>query len=141
MSPTPYQTNKTDQTDHKTILVGINDLFFYTKVRDALAPHGYRLEKARLQQEIVEKASATGPAAVILDMNDRTLDAFHALESLKNDPRFKPIPVLAYVNHEEVDTWNRARAFGVTKIVSRNEFSSRTRELVEEVVNGRAIKS
>jgi CheY-like chemotaxis protein len=67
-------------------------------------------------------------------MNDRTLDAFHALETLKNDPRFKPIPVLAYANHEDVDTWNRARALGVTKIVSRNEFSARTRELVDELI-------
>ena len=134
MTPTPHQTDKTDQIDHKTILVGINDIFFYTKVRDALASQGYRLAKARLQQEIVEKASTIGPAAVILDMNDRTLDAFHALETLKNDPRFKPIPVLAYANHEEVDTWNRARALGVTKIVSRNEFSSRTRDLIEEIL-------
>lgn len=119
--------------DKKTILVAINDIFFYTKVRDALAPQGIRLEKARSQQDIAEKASATGPAAVILDMNDRTLDAFLALKTLKNDPRFNPIPVLAFANHEEVDTWNRARALGVTKIVSRNEFSARTRELVEEV--------
>jgi PleD family two-component response regulator len=129
------QTDKTDRIDKKTILVAITDIFFYTKVRDALMPRGYRIEKARLQRDIAEKASAIGPAAVILDMNDRSLDAFHALETLKNDPRFKPIPVLAYANHEEVDTWNRAKALGVTKIVSRNEFSARTRELVEEVTN------
>jgi PleD family two-component response regulator len=134
MTTNSDQTDKTDRLDKKTILVAVNDIFFYTKVRDALAPQGYRLEKARLQQDIVEKASATGLAAVILDMNDRTLDAFHALETLKNDPRFKPIPVLAYANHEDVDTWNRARALGVTKIVSRNEFSARTRELVDEMI-------
>jgi PleD family two-component response regulator len=134
MTTNSDQTDKTDRLDKKTILVAVNDIFFYTKVRDALAPQGYRLEKARLQQDIVEKASATGLAAVILDMNDRTLDAFHALETLKNDPRFKPIPVLAYANHEDVDTWNRARALGVTKIVSRNEFSARTRELVDELI-------
>ena len=34
----------------------------------------------------------------------------------------------------EVATWQRARELGVTKIVSRNEFSSRTRELVEEIL-------
>jgi len=125
--------NRTDTMSTKTIVLAINDIFFYTKVRDALLPQGYRLEKARLQQEIVEKASATDPAAVILDMNDRDIDAFLALEALKKDPRHKAIPVLAYANHEEVDTWNRARALGVTKIVSRNEFSARTRELVEEL--------
>jgi PleD family two-component response regulator len=134
MSTNSDQTDKTGQIDKKTILVAVTDIFFYTKVRDALAPQGYRLEKARAQQDIAEKAAATGPAVVLLDMNDQAIDAFQALQMLKNDPRFKAIPVLAYANHEEVDTWNRAKTLGVTKIVSRNEFSSRTRELVDELV-------
>ncbi len=119
---------------NKTILVAITDIFFYTKVRDALLPDGYRLEKARAQQDILEKTSSGNPALVLLDMNDRTVDAFQALKTLKADPRFSSIPVLAYANHEEVDTWNRARALGVTKIVSRNEFSARTRDLVDELI-------
>lgn len=130
-----------NQTNQKTILVAVNDIFFYTKVRDALLPDGYRLEKARAQQDILEKASSGNPALVVLDMNDRTVDAFQALETLKADPRLSSIPILAYANHEEVETWNRARALGVTKIVSRNEFSARTRDLVEEVLNGPVIKS
>jgi PleD family two-component response regulator len=130
-----------NQTNQKTILVAINDIFFYTKVRDALLPDGYRLEKARAQQDILEKAASGNPALVLLDMNDRTVDAFQALETLKADPRLSSIPVLAYANHEEVDTWNRARALGVTKIVSRNEMSARVRELVEEVLNSDVIKS
>lgn len=130
-----------NQTNPKTILVAVNDIFFYTKVRDALLPDGYRLEKARAQQDILEKASSGNPALVVLDMNDRTVDAFQALETLKADPRLSSIPILAYANHEEVDTWNRARALGVTKIVSRNEFSARTRDLVEEVLNSPVIKS
>lgn len=127
------ETNQMNQTNQKTILVAVNDLFFYTKVRDALVPEGYRLEKARAQQDIMEKTSATSPAAVILDMNDRAIDPFQALQTLKHDPHLNAIPVLAYANHEEVETWNRARTLGVTKIVSRNEFSARTLELVEQV--------
>lgn len=118
----------------KTILVAITDIFFYTKVRDALLSKGYRLEKARVQQDIVEKASSTSPYAVILNMNDQVLDAFQALVALKADPRLQGIPTLAFANHEEVDTWNRAKTLGVTKIVSRNEFSARTKDLVEEVM-------
>lgn len=118
----------------KTILVGINDIFFYTKVRDALLPQGYKLEKARAQRDLVEKTASATPAAVLLDMNDMTLDAFQALATLKNDPTLRAIPVLAYANHDDVETWNRAKALGVNKMVSRNEMSARTRELVEEVI-------
>jgi PleD family two-component response regulator len=128
--------NRINQTNQKTVLVAVTDIFFYTKVRDALLPMGYQLEKARTQQDIADKAVATRPAAVIFNMNDQILDAFQALETLKVDPRLQSIPTLAFANHEEVDTWNRARALGVTKIVSRNEFSARTRDLVEEVLAG-----
>lgn len=126
--------NQTNQTNQKTVLVAVTDIFFYTKVRDALQRAGYQLEKARTQGEIADKATAVRPAALILNMNDDNVDAFQALASLKADPHLKAIPTLAFANHEEVDTWNRARALGVTKIVSRNEFSARTKELVEEVM-------
>lgn len=132
------QKDKTDQTDQKTILVGVTDIFFYTKVRDALMSKGYKIERARTQQDIADKASANNLSAVILNMNDETLNAFQALEILKADTRLKTLPILAFANHEEVDTFNRARALGVTKIVSRNEFSSRLKDLVEEVAGNHA---
>ena len=122
-----------NQTNQKTILVAITDLFFYTKVRDALRQPEYLLEKARTQQDIIDKALSAHPGVILFNMNDLTLDAFQGLEQLKADPRLKGIPTLAFANHEEVDTWNRAKALGVTKVVSRNEFSARTRELVEEL--------
>ena len=128
------QKDKTDRTDPKTILVAVTDIFFYTKVRDALMSKGYRIERARTQQDIAEKASATIPSAFILNMNDETLNAFQALETLTADARLKSIPILAFANHEEVDTFNRAKALGVTKIVSRNEFSARLKDLIEEVM-------
>lgn len=123
-----------NQTNEKSILVGVTDIFFYTKVRDALMSKGYKIERARTQQDIAEKASATNPSAFILDMNDERLDAFQALDTLKADANLKTLPILAFANHEEVDTFNRARALGVTKIVSRNEFSSRLKDLVEEIL-------
>jgi PleD family two-component response regulator len=128
------QTDRIDKTGQTTILVGVTDIFFYTKVRDALMSKGYRIERARTQQDIAEKASATSPSAVILNMNDETLNAFQALETLKADTRLKTFPILAFANHEEVDTFNRARALGVTKIVSRNEFSARLKDLIEEIL-------
>jgi len=127
-------TTNSHQTDQKTILVAVTDIFFYTKVRDALMSKGYKIERARTQQDIAEKVSATSPSAVILNMNDETLNAFQALETLKADTRLKTLPILAFANHEEVDTFNRARALGVTKIVSRNEFSARLKDLLEEIL-------
>jgi PleD family two-component response regulator len=127
-----------NKTDQKSVLVGVTDIFFYTKVRDALMANGYQFERARTPQDIVEKTSAAIPSAFILDMNDERLNAFQALETLAADARLKTIPILAFANHEEVDTFHRAKALGVTKIVSRNEFSSRLKDLVEEVAGNHA---
>ena len=127
-------TERTEQARRKTVLVAVTDIFFYTKVRDALLPSGYRLERARSQEDIALKASEERPDAVILNMNDETLNAFRALETLRADPQFQDLPILAFANHEEVDTWNQAKSMGVTKIVSRNEFSTRTKDLVEGIM-------
>jgi len=129
---------QTDNTNQRTILVAVTDIFFYTKVRDALISKGYWIERARTQQDIADKASSATPSAFILDMNDERLNAFQALETLKADASMKAIPILAFANHEEADTFNRARTLGVNKIVSRNEFSSRLKDLVEEVAGNHA---
>ena len=118
-----------------TILVAVTDIFFYTKVRDALRPQGYTLERIRSQDEVVQKAASTAPAAMIINMNDLGVDAFRALEALQADSALRAFPILAFANHEEVDTWRRAKELGVTKVVSRNEFSSRTKDLVEELIH------
>ena len=110
-----------------TILVAVTDIFFYTKVRDALRPQGYTLERIRSQDEVAQKAASSNPAAMIINMNDLGVDAFKALEALQADPALRSFPILAFANHEEVDTWRRAKELGVTKVVSRNEFSSRTK--------------
>ena len=117
-----------------TILVAVTDVFFYTKVRDALRPHGYTLERIRSQDEVAGTTASASPAALILNMNDLAIDAFKALETLQADPALRSLPILAFANHEETDTWRRAKELGVTKIVSRNEFSARTRELVEDII-------
>jgi len=135
MTTLSQPTDNIDATGRKTVLVAVTDIFFYTKVRDALLPHGYTLERARSQDDIALKASTAHPAAVILNMNDETLNAFQALETLRTDPQFQGLPILAFANHEEVETWNRAKSMGVTKIVSRNEFSMRTKDLVEGVIS------
>ena len=118
-----------------TILVAVTDIFFYTKVRDALRPMGYVLERIRNQDEVADKAASVSPAALIVNMNDLAVDAYKALETIRGNPALRALPILAFANHEEVDTWRRAKELGVTKVVSRNEFSSRTKELVEELIH------
>lgn len=127
-------------SDHPAVIAAITDVFFYTKLRDVARASGYTLERTRTVDDVLARAAALRPAALVLNMNDEGLDAFQALTRLKADATLKSIPILAFANHEEVETWRRAKELGVTKIVSRNEFSARTKDLVEELVLGKGLE-
>lgn len=120
-------------SDDKHVLVAINDIFFYSKLRDALSPAGYTFDRARSQSEAVQKARASRPVALVINMNDEKFDAFTVLDDVRAVDGLAGLPVLAFANHEEVETFKKAKERGA-RIVSRNEFSSRTRDLFEEVL-------
>ena len=119
--------------DTKTILVAVSDIFFYTKIRDAFLPHGYKLERLRTGDDWQQKALQSGAMGIIINMNDDRLNATDILKSLKALPQMQSLPILAFANHEEIGTWKLAKDLGIQKIVSRNEFSARTLALLEEI--------
>ncbi|MEO6203454.1 MAG: histidine kinase [Nitrospirales bacterium] len=119
--------------DTKTILVAVSDIFFYTKIRDAFLPQGYKLERLRTGDDWQTKALASQPMGIIINMNDDRLNASDIVKSLRTLPQTQALPILAFANHEEVQTWKLAKDLGIQKIVSRNEFSARTLALFEEI--------
>ncbi|WP_447974119.1 response regulator [Nitrospira sp. Kam-Ns4a] len=127
--------NPQDQNGNQVILVAVNDVFFYTKLRDALRGSAYTLERARTQDDVPAKTAPAAPAALVINLNEERLDPFRAIEDFHRSAAGRSLPILAFANHEEVETWRRAKELGVTKIVSRNEFSARTKELIEEVIS------
>ena len=121
--------------DTKTILVAVSDIFFYTKIRDAFLPSGYKLERIRNTDDWQEKALQSQPIGMIVNMNDDRLDPPAILKALKASPQTESLPILAFANHEEVGTWKLAKDLGIEKVVSRNEFSARTLALFEELTS------
>ncbi len=124
--------------DTKTILVAVSDIFFYTKIRDAFLPSGYKLERIRNTEDWQGKALQSQPIGMIVNMNDDRLDTTAILKALKASPETKSLPILAFANHEEVGTWKLAKDLGIEKVVSRNEFSARTLALFEELTSSTA---
>ncbi|HBP89282.1 MAG TPA: histidine kinase [Nitrospirales bacterium] len=119
--------------DAKTILVAVSDIFFYTKIRDAFLPHGYKLERLRTGDDWQTRALASQPIGIIINMNDDRLNAQDIVKYFRELPQTQSLPILAFANHEEVQTWKLAKDLGIQKIVSRNEFSARTLALFQEI--------
>jgi PleD family two-component response regulator len=122
----------------KTILVVVSDIFFYTKIRDAFLPAGYKLERLRTSDDWQVKALQSQPIGIIVNMNDDRLNAPDILKALKASPETASLPILAFANHEEVGSWKLAKDLGIQKVVSRNEFSARTLALFEELTSSSA---
>lgn len=120
-------------TNDKTVLVAVSDVFFYAKIREALTPRGYALERLKSETGLADRLAQIRPLAAILDLNDSRLDTMALLREIKTNPMWKALPVLAFANHEEVDTWRQAKGAGIDKIVSRNEFSARMLALLEDL--------
>ena len=93
----------------KNVLVAVSDVFFYTKIRDAFKPAGYTLQRLKSEKDVEAKAKSLQPVAIIINMNDPALNGTQTLQTLKQDDELKHIPVLAFANHEEVDTWRAAK--------------------------------
>jgi len=125
-------------TETKTILVAVSDIFFYTKIRDAFLPAGYKLQRLRNTEDWKEKALQNQPIGIIVNMNDDRLNAQDLLKALRATPETASIPVLAFANHEEIGAWKLAKDLGIQKVVSRNEFSARTLALFEELTSSTA---
>ncbi len=119
----------------KTILVAVSDIFFYTKIRDAFKPAGYKLERLRSSEDWQEKVKKSQPVGVIANMNDDRLNTPDILKAIKASPQTQALPILAFANHEEVGSWQLAKELGIEKVVSRNEFSARTLALFEEITS------
>ena len=124
--------------ESKTILVAVSDIFFYTKIRDAFLPSGYKLQRLRNTEDWKEKALQNKPIGMIVNMNDDRLNAPDLLKALQATPETASIPVLAFANHEEIGAWKLAKDLGIQKVVSRNEFSARTLALFEELTSSTA---
>ena len=121
-------------TTTDTLLIAVSDIFFYTKIRDAFRPQGYTLVRLRNTDDWMSDIENQAPKAIIANMNDDRLDVPNLLKAIKAHPKTQDIPILAFANHEEITTWKLAKQLGLNKIVSRNEFSSRTLALLEEVL-------
>jgi len=117
----------------KTILVAVSDIFFYTKIRDAFLPSGYKLARLRNSEDWLEKVLNSQPIGMIVNMNDDRLNTPNILKALKASPQTQSLPILAFANHEEVGSWKLAKELGIQKVVSRNEFSARALALFEEL--------
>lgn len=108
----------------KILIVDDDEISRYL-VKGLLANRGYRVLEAHGGNEGLRLARESKPSLIVLDLSMPDLDGFEVLDTLKNDPETKDIPVVIYTSHV-LESRDRARLHQAVDVIPK-ESGSRER--------------
>lgn len=112
------------------IVVGVlSDLFFGIKVAEAAKRAGGRMRMVKSEEELMTLAAA-GPALIVFDLQQTSLEPARLLRALKASPALAGIPTLAYFSHVQEELRREALEAGCDHVLPRSVFTQRVEELV-----------
>ena len=97
---------------------------------------GYEVETASRGEEAVERALATDPALVLLDVMMPGLDGWETCRRLRQEPRFEHTPVVFLSARAQDDDRSKGLALGSVSYVTKPFDPSRLMELVGRLLRG-----
>lgn len=115
-----------------TILLIDDDLFFPARVATRLEPHGVTVRVA--DEGKLAQVLADPPHCVVVNFGATPERRALFVRQLKQDPRTRGIPVLAFAGHLETELHRRAREAGADKVVANSALSERPLALIEAVI-------
>ena len=116
----------------KRVVAAVSDLFFASKISETAKHVGMQVEFAGSAEALLAKA-AGGPARIILDLNQQSLEPVALIGKIKADPALAGIPLTAFVNHECADLIEGAKQAGCDEVLTRGVFSQSLPELLGRV--------
>lgn len=97
----------------------------------------YNVITASDGEEGLEKARATNPTIILLDVMMPKMNGMELLEKLKADPSTKAIPVIMLSNLAGENDVETALSKGAVKYIIKSEYDPKeVADMVEEVIKG-----
>jgi hypothetical protein len=107
----------------------VRDMLFSSKIREAARQLGLAAQGAPDPAGLAR--AAAGAKVVIVDLRlDRALEA---LDVLAADPALAAIPSVGFIDHEQVEIMDAARAKGCTKVMAKGQFSNQLPAILGEL--------
>lgn len=101
---------------------------------EGLAAAGYEAQVAGGPTVMRDRLAARRPAAILIDLENRGMDAIETIAALKADPETASIPLLGFFGHVNIDIRTRALAAGCDRVATRGEVASRLDRLMEKLL-------
>jgi len=119
------------------LLLALTDLLFLARIRAAAEALGLTVERATTPEEVLERARATRPAAIIFDLHEERLDPFRTLAEVKADASLRGIRTIGYFSHVRDDVRERALRAGCDLVLPRSAFIAQLVERLGEIAADR----
>jgi two-component system cell cycle response regulator DivK len=118
------------------VLVAVNDLFFFARIRQTAELLGVAVKQAKGLDQLLSLARSERPKLIILDLNNPSADAIEAISQLKADDDLKAIRTLGYFSHVQVELKERARLAGCNQVLPKSAFTERLSQILREAGGG-----
>jgi CheY-like chemotaxis protein len=102
-----------------TILVADDDAISRELIRELLEPSGHVMLEARNGCEALEMIRSRAPDLVFLDLQMPVRDGFSVLSELRNEDRFRELPVVAVTASAMTGDRERAIAAGFDSYIAK----------------------
>ena len=104
------------------ILLIEDDLFFRKFYVEKLREKGFEIDEASNGEEGLGKMASFKPDIVVLDMIMPVKDGFDFLQDIKNDSKYKKIPILVFSTLGQESDVAKAKQLGATDFVNKSLF-------------------
>lgn len=115
----------------KRVIAVVSDLMFTAKIQDAAKRAGLEAVFVKTKQQAIEGAKLD-PALIILDLNDRNLDALDLIGDLKAHQETRAVHLLGYVSHVETDVRRAALERGCDEVLPRSALSKNLQTILQK---------
>lgn len=119
------------------LLLALTDLLFFARIRTMAEARGLTLERARTPEEVLERAHAARPAAIVFDLHEERLAPLRTIAEVKADAALREIRTISYFSHVRNDVKEQALRAGCDLVLPRSAFLARLAELLDEIAADR----
>ena len=102
-----------------TILIAEDNAANILTIADYLESHGYEIVLAHDGAAAIEKAYATSPKVILMDIQMPVMDGLEAMRRLRSDPRFASTPIVALTALAMPGDRERCLEAGATEYMSK----------------------
>lgn len=114
-----------------TILVVDDDSFLATAYKERLGYEGFKVIISLDGKQALEELNKKVPDLMLLDLIMPVMDGFSVLEGIKDDPKFKNLPIIITSNLEQQEDVKRGLSLGAKDYLIKSDIS--LSELVKKI--------